>query len=161
MSKINRDEVKSIAKRPCRSGKVIALRRLAMSSITPLPWFRQGHRSRISEKFVLHCYAAELRDNLFALRRYRKNEFRIARRLGEDHVARNSAAKITRRSFGGMCMGAAAFGSTGLESISQAGGSQAVNNLTRATTVDRNPIRRRGTGLRGLDEGGPEAPSAR
>ena len=79
----------------------------------------------------------------------------------EECVARNSAAKITRRSFGGMCMGAAAFGSAGLESISQAGGSQAVNNLTRATTVDQNPIRRRGTGLRGLDEGGPEAPSAR
>jgi hypothetical protein len=66
-------------------------------------------------------------------------------------VAKNSAAKITRRSFGGMCVGAAAFGSAGLESMSQTGGSQGVNNSTRATTVDQNPIRRRGTGLRVLD----------
>jgi hypothetical protein len=46
-------------------------------------------------------------------------------------------------------MGAAAFGSAGLESISQTGGSR--NNSPRATAVDQNPIRRRGTGLRALD----------
>jgi len=66
-------------------------------------------------------------------------------------VAKNSAAKITRRGFGGMCMGAAAFGSAGLEFINQTGASQVVDNPTRATTVDQNPIRRRGTGLRALD----------
>ena len=66
-------------------------------------------------------------------------------------MAKNSAAKITRRSFGGLCMGAAAFGSAGLETIGQTTGSQVVNNSTRATAVDQNPIRRRGTGLRALD----------
>jgi len=48
-------------------------------------------------------------------------------------------------------MGAAAFGSAGLESTGQTAGSQVVNNSTRATAVDQNPIRRRGTGLRALD----------
>jgi outer membrane protein assembly factor BamB len=48
-------------------------------------------------------------------------------------------------------MGAAAFGSAGLESIGQTSGSQVVNNSTRATVVDQNPIRRRGTSLRALD----------
>jgi hypothetical protein len=66
-------------------------------------------------------------------------------------VAKNSAAKITRRSFGGMCMGAAAIGSAGLESMGQTRASQVVNNSTRVTAVDQNPIRRRGTGLRALN----------
>src|SRR5882757_4464376 len=48
-------------------------------------------------------------------------------------------------------MGAAAFGSAGLESTGQTAGSQVVNNSTRATAVDQNPIRRRGTGLRALN----------
>lgn len=66
-------------------------------------------------------------------------------------MAKNSAAKITRRSFAGICMGAAAAGSAGLESISQIGGTQAASNSARTTAVDQNPIRRRGTGLRALD----------
>ena len=48
-------------------------------------------------------------------------------------------------------MGAAAFGSAGLESIGQTSGSRVVNNSIGATAVDQNPIRRRGTGLRALD----------
>ena len=66
-------------------------------------------------------------------------------------MAKNSAAKITRRSFAGICMGAAVAGSAGLESISQIGGTQAASNSARTTAVDQNPIRRRGTGLRALD----------
>lgn len=66
-------------------------------------------------------------------------------------MAKNSAAKITRRSFAGICMGAAAASSIGLESRSQIGGAQADHSSTRTTAVDQNPIRRRGTGLRALD----------
>jgi hypothetical protein len=50
-----------------------------------------------------------------------------------------------------MCMGAAAIGSAGLESMGQTRASQVVNNSTRVTAVDQNPIRRRGTGLRALN----------
>lgn len=66
-------------------------------------------------------------------------------------MAKNSAAKITRRGFAGMCMGAAAFGSTGSDSRGQVGGTHANDSPTRASAVDQNPIRRRGTGLRALD----------
>ena len=66
-------------------------------------------------------------------------------------MGKNSAAKITRRGFAGMCLGAAAFGSTGSDSRGQIDGTHANNSPTRASTVDQNPIRRRGTGLRALD----------
>jgi len=66
-------------------------------------------------------------------------------------MAKNSAAKITRRSFAGICMGTAAAGSAGLKSLNQVGKSQVVSRSTPTTTIDQNPIRRRGTGLRALD----------
>jgi len=66
-------------------------------------------------------------------------------------MARNSAAKITRRSFAGICMGTAVAGSAGLKSLDQVGKSELVSCSTPIATVDQNPIRRRGTGLRALD----------
>lgn len=66
-------------------------------------------------------------------------------------MSRNSATKMTRRSFGGMCLGAVAFGGTAFDSVNQSGGNQTANSSVPATTVDQNPIRRRGTGLRALD----------
>ena len=66
-------------------------------------------------------------------------------------MTRNSATKITRRSFAGLCMGTAVAGSAGLKFPDQVGKSQVVNSSTPITGVDQNPIRRRGTGLRALD----------
>lgn len=66
-------------------------------------------------------------------------------------MTRNSAAKITRRSFAGICMGTAVAGSTGLKSLDQVGRSQVASSSTPITRVDQNPIRRRGTGLRALN----------
>jgi len=67
-------------------------------------------------------------------------------------MAKNSAAKITRRSFAGICTGAAAAaaGRT-VESKGQIGGNQDANSSTQTIAVDQNPIRRRGTALRALD----------
>lgn len=65
-------------------------------------------------------------------------------------MAKNSAAKITRRGFAGICIGAAAVGSTAVASVNEIGGGQVVNQ-SQPTAVDQNPIRRRGTGLRALD----------
>jgi Arylsulfotransferase (ASST) len=66
-------------------------------------------------------------------------------------VAKDSAAKITRRSFAGICMGAAALGRAELESTGQSDKPHVAKNSTRTNAVDQNPIRRRGTGLRALD----------
>ena len=59
--------------------------------------------------------------------------------------------KITRRSFAGICVGAAAAGASALDSVSQVQGAQAVSTSTGSGAIDQNPIRRRGTGLRALD----------
>ena len=59
--------------------------------------------------------------------------------------------KITRRNFAGICVGAAAAGASALDSVSQVQGAQAVSTSTGSGTIDQNPIRRRGTGLRALD----------
>jgi outer membrane protein assembly factor BamB len=66
-------------------------------------------------------------------------------------MARRFAERITRRSFTGLCIGAAGAGIAGAKSAGQIVETQAVNNSTRMTAVDQNPIRRRGTGLRALD----------
>jgi outer membrane protein assembly factor BamB len=76
-------------------------------------------------------------------------EFRMT--LGESRMADSSGAKITRRSFTRMCVGAAAFGSARLKPVSQVHGLQAPTSSTRTAAVDQNPIRRRGTGLRAVD----------
>src|SRR6266478_2253441 len=60
-------------------------------------------------------------------------------------------AKITRRNFAGICVGAAAAGASALDSVSQVRGAQAVSTSTGSGAIDQNPIRRRGTGLRALD----------
>src|SRR6266852_41727 len=59
--------------------------------------------------------------------------------------------KITRRSFAGICVCAAAAGASALDSVSQVQGAQAVSTSTGSGAIDQNPIRRRGTGLRALD----------
>jgi hypothetical protein len=66
-------------------------------------------------------------------------------------VAKNSAAKITRRSFAGLCVGAAAAGSAALDSVGPADRAEDVKSASRSSAVDQNPVRRRGTGLRALD----------
>jgi Arylsulfotransferase (ASST) len=53
---------------------------------------------------------------------------------------------ISRRDFGAICMGAAAAGT-----LSTASQTESIASLVRNRGVDQNPIRRRGTGLRGLD----------
>ena len=65
-------------------------------------------------------------------------------------MAKRSAAKITRRGFGGMCVGAAVLGAD-LAAMAQVAGSQATKGAAQKTEVDQNTIRRRGTGLRALD----------
>jgi hypothetical protein len=65
-------------------------------------------------------------------------------------LVKNSADKITRRNFAGICMGAAVLGA-GPEALAQVGGASTANSPTRTGAVDQNPIRRRGTGLRALD----------
>ncbi len=60
-------------------------------------------------------------------------------------------AKITRRSFAGMCVGAAAARSTAFDSVSQVRSAQSISSSTAKTAIDQNPIRRRGTGFRALD----------
>src|SRR5260370_37956618 len=60
-------------------------------------------------------------------------------------------AKITRRNFAGICVGAAAAGASALDSVSQVRGAQAVSTSAGSGSIDQNPIRRRGTGMRALD----------
>ncbi len=60
-------------------------------------------------------------------------------------------AKITRRNFAGMCIGAAAACGTAFDSVSQVRGAQSISSSTAKTAIDQNPIRRRGTGFRALD----------
>ena len=60
-------------------------------------------------------------------------------------------AKITRRNFAGMCIGAAAACGTAFDSVSQVCGAQSISSSTAKSAIDQNPIRRRGTGLRALD----------
>jgi len=55
--------------------------------------------------------------------------------------------KVTRRDFAGLCIGAAA---TTTVLVGQIGATDA-SSTSPPTTVDQNPIRRRGTGLRALD----------
>lgn len=71
--------------------------------------------------------------------------------LQEGCLVKNSADKITRRNFAGICMGAAVLGGAGPEAIGQVGAASTANSPTRTTAVDQNTIRRRGTGLRALD----------
>ena len=66
-------------------------------------------------------------------------------------MVKNPAAKISRRSFAGVCIGGAAVASRGLEFPTPMAGAEAPNGSTRTNTVDQNPIRRRGVGLRALD----------
>ena len=60
-------------------------------------------------------------------------------------------AKITRRNFAGMCIGAAAACGTAFDSVPQVRGAQSISSSTARTAIDQNPIRRRGTGFRALD----------
>ena len=60
-----------------------------------------------------------------------------------------SRAEISRRKFAGICIGTAA-GAAMLDSVSQAE-AQSVSNSIATSTIDQNPIRRRGIGLRALD----------
>lgn len=62
-----------------------------------------------------------------------------------------SRAKITRRNFAGMCIGAAAACGTAFDSVSQVRGARSISSSTAKTAIDQNPIRRRGTGFRALD----------
>ncbi len=66
-------------------------------------------------------------------------------------MADRARAKITRRSFAGMCVGAAAARSTAFDSVSQVRSAQSISSSTAKTAIDQNPIRRRGTGFRALD----------
>jgi hypothetical protein len=63
----------------------------------------------------------------------------------------NSRAKITRREFTGICVGAAGTGAIVLETGSQLWEAPATAKSSPGNAVDQNPIRRRGTGLRALD----------
>jgi hypothetical protein len=63
----------------------------------------------------------------------------------------NRRTRITRRNFAGICVGAAAAGAGALDSVSRVQGAQAVSTSVGNGTIDQNPIRRRGTGLRALD----------
>src|SRR5512146_1366265 len=58
-------------------------------------------------------------------------------------------AKITRRGFAGLCVGAAASGAV-LAGSSELGFAD-VETSSAVTAVEQNPIRRRGTGLRAID----------
>ena len=60
-------------------------------------------------------------------------------------------ANITRRSFAGMCVVAAAARGTAFDSVSQIRSAQSISSSTANTAIDQNPIRRRGTGFRALD----------
>ncbi len=66
-------------------------------------------------------------------------------------MAASSALEITRRDFVGAAIGAALVGSAAFRPTSQVIGAQPTVALPRAGGVDQNPIRRRGTGLRGLE----------
>ncbi len=66
-------------------------------------------------------------------------------------MAASSAPEITRRDFVGAAIGAALVGSEVFRPTSQVIGAQSTAALPRAGGVDQNPIRRRGTGLRGLE----------
>jgi hypothetical protein len=66
-------------------------------------------------------------------------------------MADRARAKITRRSFAGMCVAAAAARSTAFDSVSQVRSAQSISSSTAKTAIDQNPIRRRGTGFRALD----------
>ncbi|MGZ4814065.1 MAG: aryl-sulfate sulfotransferase [Terriglobales bacterium] len=65
-------------------------------------------------------------------------------------MAKSPAANITRRSFAGLCLGAAA-ASTVFGAVDQSGKAEGAKTAAPTSTVDQNPIRRRGTGLRALD----------
>ena len=60
-------------------------------------------------------------------------------------------AKMTRRNFAGICIGAAAASTHAVDCVSQVRGARSSSGSTSSGTIDQNPIRRRGTGLRALD----------
>ena len=60
-------------------------------------------------------------------------------------------SQISRRNFAGMCIGAAAAGASGFDSVSQVRGAQSSSSPIANAVIDQNPIRRRGTGFRALD----------
>jgi hypothetical protein len=66
-------------------------------------------------------------------------------------MAGSSRAKITRREFTGICAGAASMGTTMLEAGSHFCEVQETARSGLTNGIDQNPIRRRCTGLRGLD----------
>src|SRR5216683_6510884 len=59
-------------------------------------------------------------------------------------------AKISRRQFAGVCIGAAAAGRA-IHPVLQVDGTHSIPSSDRVGRIDQNPIRRRGTGLRALD----------
>ena len=59
-------------------------------------------------------------------------------------------AKISRRQFAGVCIGAAAAGRA-IHPVLQVDGTHSIPSSDRVGGIDQNPIRRRGTGLRALD----------
>jgi hypothetical protein len=60
-------------------------------------------------------------------------------------------ARITRRNFAGICIGGAVASAGAFDPLSHIHSAQPISRLTRSGSIDQNPIRRRGTGLRGLD----------
>lgn len=66
-------------------------------------------------------------------------------------MAKSSGRKISRRNFAGMCMGVVATGAAVSKPVAQVHGARSTAESTRTASVDQNPIRRRGTGLRALD----------
>jgi arylsulfotransferase ASST len=66
-------------------------------------------------------------------------------------MAKSSGAKISRRDFAEMCVGTVAVGTTWLKDASPLDGVLPANRSARTSSVDQNPIRRRGTGLRAID----------
>jgi hypothetical protein len=61
-----------------------------------------------------------------------------------------SGAMLSRRTFAGICISAAAAGRV-FDPVSHVQGTQSISSSTRSAAIDQNPVRRRGTGLRGLD----------
>jgi len=61
-----------------------------------------------------------------------------------------SGARLSRRTFGGICIGAAAAGRV-FDPVSHIQGARPISSSTGGVAIDQNPIRRRGTGFRALD----------
>jgi hypothetical protein len=63
-------------------------------------------------------------NNSCTLNFYCEKSLELGLRLEEHYMAKNSAVKITRRSFAGICLGGAVSGSAELKSIGQIGGTR-------------------------------------